>query len=909
MTKPTSVIKGIILLLYFSILSNQFVNAKSGTEYFEEKYGAHLGFNVTAGVIIVSVFLGTPLFFIVNFFVTRYEKSKKDELELQEIKQKSYNRRKMNLESSNGAGGGGGGGGDKRQSDFYGTNKILRECISRNNSVSQLFVSSSPSISGQSGNSTSVNAVNISPLNQSQNSISTGNTPSNNTSNNNISSGNVAGVLKSNSIGYLPPIASYNSSNSAGSANNSPRRFNERLITPPSPILSTFGGKKEDLPPIDNDNTPSSSTNLKRTISADSGKVLCSSISTPQPIRPKSLSNVQDTEHSKNATLINLLSSNTVPKDHWHCIVYRIQELAMSYWSPPKYDLQAPLTALTQIELSLQGFSEQEQLKKCIITIEDQKYYSPIIFELYSKLLPLHEFTRSKPSKGEKDLTGVYGVFLIILPSLYNSFINWTNETSEGCRRKFLTVCQENLVDTLSSNDILDKTYIHKTSIHYLTQYIRHLLFYSSKGYNGSTLYKIVDLYHGIADDIDKLLFDNESYEDFEELQKVTNSSSFGGADENPFKIDVQNQDCSLLNIVTSVANRFSHIDNYLEQVPQEHPPINGSLLTLQQQKSIISSCYNHLQTSLSILSATDIFSAKFKVDTIPILKMMLVALNTLEEQVDAGVSVGEMDAGELLEWTNNFTRIATTLNNAILKNSSILMASQIVDNINNPGVHGGGGGVGPTSTLTIESPPNSSSPSPSPSTNHLIRKSAKIKPPSSPFGSPAIMSFLMNETSLHSSMGEITTTSANTTNANGNTNGADPSHPSIHLPGTRERCAQIVQLSQDSIMLTVMSGFSMSSRDLRSPPPPYPNSDSSDPTTNNNTTATNSHLLHHHLHYHPLSQSQKQSLQYQQQQQQQINQVVDFFNDGLGVFFSSIRTNIFCTYILLNPIYELQQS
>ncbi|EFA85908.1 hypothetical protein PPL_01140 [Heterostelium album PN500] len=523
----------------------------------------------------------------------------------------------------------------------------------------------------------------------------------------------------------------------------------------------------------------------------------------------------------------------------------------MSYWSPPKYDGQASVTSLNQLELSLSGFSDQEQLKKHIETIDDQKYFSPIIFELYNKILPLHEFIRFRSNKTEKDINSVFGVFTIILNSLFNSFNNWIDDTltSPEARRYTINQSKESIILKLGEQ-INDKAYLHKITMNHLIVYIRNLLFTSIRDYDGESLYKIVDHYHGIADDIDKILFENENNVDSGQLKGInqqpdiqividklqleqedvedshqqpstlhTSSSTSTISHTPPAVGSLCPDEENLVNIISSVTNRFEQIDNYLEN-PTPNPEAK-TMLTLEQQKTVVSSCYNHLQTSIDIFSVAD-YPSKFKVDTVPVLRMMLSTLNTLEGYIDSGMSIVNMKPGEILEWTATFTKIATSLNNLILKNSSILSATQIVNYTN----HG----------TPIQS--NSGSYG-----NFPIRSSGKIKPPSSPFGSPAIMSFLM---------------------ANNSDQSYSPTNEGSKLlsplPPPRERCSQMIQLSQDSIMLSVMSAFALCIKDQMNGVLP-----------------------------------------------QSLKNVSKFFNDNLAVFLTSIRTNIFCTYILLNPIYDMQ--
>eukprot|EP01133_Synstelium_polycarpum_P007842 gene7842-9203_t len=727
--------------------------------------------------------------------------------------------------------------------NHYGTAKMLKECIDKSK-CTQIFTSSTPPGTplqhSQSSTSMSMQLTTTPSFASLQPSSST----------QLVSSSNSVRFSQNLTTGYpgpnRSPTSSPRASNSnCGSLHSSPSTSRvsrtsgamqpmdptehiNKLMTPPSPILSTFGKSGEASVKAESPSCSSSPStflaNMKRTLSSE--KPYASS-SSPRP-KMNSL--------AQNVSLLNLLSSNTIPKDHWHCIVSRILELSMSFWSS-KYDGNNALGSLNQIELALSAFSEQEQIKKQVSTMDEQRYFSPIIFEMHSRLLPLMEFIRSKTTKSDRDINGVLGIYAIILPSLFNSFSNWVNEVSSSCRKKEMMDSRNNILGKMA--DTREKHYLHKINIYYLIEYIRNMMFYSYKNYNGSTLYIIVDQFHGIADDIDKILFDTESYEDFEHLQTIASmsdqdgSSSSSGSERSELKSSSlsaisQRTDDGFVEIISSISSRFRKIDTCLADLPQEEPPLKGSLLTLAQQKSIISSCFNHLQTALSIFAASDSFSPKFKVETIPVLKMLLSTLNTLEEHIDAGISVGDLAPGDLLEWTSTFTRISTSLNNLVLKNSSILLASQLVDmcieSVSQPALH-------------------------KPLANHK-------KAPSSPFGSPAIHSFLLASRIDEPAFAPISSDQPSSGPAP--TGGAEHGP---HLPPHRERCAQLVQLSQDSIMMTVMAAFSLVPKEARS------------------AAAT------------------------------PLNNVVDYFTDSLGVFFSAIRTNVFCTYILLNPIYEMQST
>ncbi|GAM19314.1 hypothetical protein SAMD00019534_024890 [Acytostelium subglobosum LB1] len=847
-----------------------------------EKKGVMSGFNSSAGSLIAAIVVGTPVFFLVQYFLERYENREREQTELKSVQNKiiAKDKEKANNEF-------------RSRVDAYGTAKILRECIDRS-TLPQIYlpspVSKHYSSSSLSLSTTTYTTTTMTPMPAPHNpyqvrttscTFSKLSTPT--------SSFCFEKRSPSNSARSSPMIVRRTSKPLFGNIGS------PQVMSPPSPVLSVFGksykGSSPGISPV------SSPTMIKRTLSTDKTVTILS------PPRPKSSKLFQ------NAALLTLLSSNTVPKDHWHSIVSRILELAMTYWSPPKYDTHASLTALNQIELSLCGFSEQEKLNKQVQTIDDQKYFSPIIFEIYGKVLPLHEFIRVRPARIEKDITGVMGVYVIVLHSLFNSFSNWMHElASFDVRKANLDENKQILLQCLASESP-SKEYMHQLSMNYLIDYIRNILFYSVRDYNGSSLYKIVDHYHGIADDIDKLLFEHEMLVDFEHMNSFGSNGSRGsqqiGMDgatsvdyhdimitvsappeestiiqvvennmlrqaksSNSLRFDLSTtgeapdviviEEVNIMTIITSVTNRLSQIDFHLAELPQPRPEFPFStMVTLEQQKTILSSCYNHLHTSLEIFAASDSFSAKFKIDTIPVLRMMLSTLNTLEEHVENGVSIADLPAGDLLEWTSTFTKIATSLNNLVLKNSSILLASQIVD-----------------LSLGVNSPT-----SPNFQSSRLARSSSSNSRQSrrsvgSPIGSPpGLISFLMaNEQQQqlqlqqqqqqlllhdqHQPQQQQQQQQGGYEDGDGVGVGSVPT-----LPPQRERCSQVVQLSQDSVMLTTMSTFALCTKGIPSGSLPPP-----------------------------------------------LIKVSKYFADSVGVFLASIRTNIFCTYILLNPIYEMQQ-
>ncbi|KYR02726.1 hypothetical protein DLAC_00190 [Tieghemostelium lacteum] len=1053
------------------------------------KNGGKEGFNLWCGALISGFVVGTPIFFIVNYFVRHFEKKRREEIELRELEKKIHggkfnhkdnkeNRKSIEVEKK------------PTNSDSYGTAKILKEVIERHPTFSQIYstppmtgANNSPSSSPRMHRSNSLNS-NISfassiPISASEHGGSSGNllitnlqkstsfqnkqsyhnqkhqqhytiaTGNNQILNNGSSSESSPSMERSNRhSGSLyqqsQPSQSYLINSNNGGTQISPIDTNEnisKLLNPPSPVLSTFGKSSLSSKPTSMNNvdspvfSPSFFSNLKRTLSQDDIKTspqqppqqyeeghqltdsqnksqitetLTNMLNCSISCRPKSLT------VSQNNSLLTYLSSNTIPKDHWNCIVHRILELSASFWCPPKYDCQASLTSLNQIELALSGFSEQEQIKKNISVIDDQKYFSSITFELQSKIFPLHEFIRNRNSKIEKDINGVFGVFLILLPSLFNSFSRWLDEISSDSQRKlFLEQCRLSINEQVSlpTNSYKEKKIHHKFAIYNLIDYIRTLLFFSIKKYSGFTLYKIVDKFHGIADDIDKTLYQVDNSHDLEQLVKTTKnrmsldqlieqsfhpdgslvkenyivndsgvqvtvididpppqpqqpsdleseddlvlSDSETGSDTNKFTSNslglysksnnsniipiintTSTNPCSttttvkpfdLLStpkissqptpsqpteepqspnpnnlkrdgasyiynqtqnngIASSISNRFNHIDNYLFSNFNDtttSSPINTSTdnennnnisnssdnqsISIELQKSIISSCYDHLHTCQNIFTNTEHFSAKFKSDLLPVIKLLLLTLQNLEDILETGISLNDIPTGEFLEWMTNYSKISTTLNNMILKNSSLnnIKKDKSQTNLNNQRV-----------------------PPPHPPPYHLHQQPQQAffgdstnspgkmgyKPPSSPFGSPSMNSFLQSHSSLNSFQLYNSTASSNTaTNGpNVNNNNNNNSNGKI-LPCKRDRCLQIIQLSQDAIMLSILSCLSLCYKDLK-------------------TTKYKSS---------PFDLTQQQSSDHS-------DTVLNYFKDSVGVFFSAIRTNIFCTFILLNPIYQL---
>eukprot|EP01132_Coremiostelium_polycephalum_P005318 gene5318-6623_t len=992
------------------------------------------------GSLIAAFVIGTPIFFIVNYFVTHFEEKRKEELELQEMERKIAAKTNPVLyqhhQNSSGNGtvnsntmsnqvniGSGCHTPERRYSgDLYGTAKILKEVIERHPTINQIYTTSSPPTSP----STSSPKIQRSNSNASFGNVSipenNGMTKDPNQMTKSVSFQSTVSSVQSQQQQKNPLNSSSNNQSfiiqiNKEEANNNrnsmtipiisapidPTDSINKLLTPPSPVLSTFGktSSKESSKPHSTNTSPIFSPNFfqtfKRTLSTDKPISVSVGIeSTPTPSRPKSVS------LSQNLSLLTYLSSNTIPKDHWNCIVHRILELLVSFWSPPKFDGHASLTALNQIELALAGFSEQEQNQKFIKTIEDQKYFSPIIFDLYEKILPLHEFIRKRNAKIEKDIHGVYGAFTIILPSLLNSFDKWYTdlyELEDTQRKKNLQSSNENILDLISDldsigdhdNNFKEKKQIHKHTFYYLIDYIRNLLFFSIRKYNGLGLYKIIDKYHGIADDLDRLLYlsstgyqsEKSEESDFElkcnlidECSQITSSLSSSNnsiSESIPVDIDQQQQphiptiitttnsqqptsininniispplsNCQSIctscykneatsecicnsvnnlnlleqkNYTECIKNQFQQIDQYLnisfsikQQQQQQQDGANcisstsGTSITIQQQKLILSFCHEHIQTGLNIFSSSEYFLAKLKIDAIPVIKMLIHTLQNLEDHLETGISLDIMPSGELLEWMSNYAKITTTLNNLILKHSSSIV-QQTTTTVSNSNEHQLPVEVATvinmndlTSSTTATShqilvPP----PIPPLPQSHLLQvqqlqqqsqqpssqqSPRKYKPPSSPFGSPTLNSYLSHS---HTNTPCFSSCSLSTPdNNNGKKATRNNSILIPPLPSSRERCLQVIQLSQDSIMIGILACLTHSHQDLKSTLNRHlsksnnTNNDPSSSTSNNNNN------------------------------NEDKDAISSYFKDNVGVFFSALRTNIFCTFLLLNPIYDLHQ-
>ncbi|EGC30839.1 hypothetical protein DICPUDRAFT_99406 [Dictyostelium purpureum] len=725
---------------------------------------------------------------------------------------------------------------------------------------------------------------------------------------------------------------------------------------------------------------------------------------------------------STTLSLLGYLSSNTLPKDPWNLIVQRLLELCSSLLflnnnnntnsnisgmsNNSTINIQNIFTSLSQLELAISNFSDKEKEKKRISNvINDQRYFSPITFELYHKIIPMHEYLRNRnySNAKERENIGIANIFDIVMPTLFRSFNKYFDEDLENKKKSF-NRAKFNISDFTSISLLTTyqtKKITHKTSMFNLIEFVRALSPISYKCNSFSTLYNVVDQYHGMADDIDKILFQCDEFkkEIIEQtippqslqhsksirssfgvpnvdqeildmvklelfqmkespnsqsptIQPVKNSTSSNKPNE-PFNNSNNNSNSNSNNlngasspklsspritslpitsspkqsprdlnnkldddlkfldflgsnnnaINKSVNNRFETIDLYL------NPSIkSGSVISLEKQKNVISSSYKSLESSLNIFSSSEKFSNKFKTDSIPVIKLLLLTLSGLQDYFETGISIEQMPSVEFLEWLTNYTKITTSLNNLIIKNSN---------NLNNNGNNLS------SSQQQLQSPPLSSSqqlnnqqPQPQPSSQQPpqqkptninltnLAQRSKIRALSSPFGSPILSPVDSNgvgsigniNNSSHSPRGA---SSLNPSQSPRNYSGSSPrqsprysprqsprflnnnstnpdeemnlnnndciilrSIKEFKLPTIVERCQAIVEASQESVMITTLASFALCYKELK---------EISNSLNNSNN-----------------------------------DEKLESFNEPIGVFLSSIRTTIFCISSIISPVYLL---
>ncbi|KAN0042042.1 hypothetical protein ACTFIV_004601 [Dictyostelium citrinum] len=242
--------------------------------------------------------------------------------------------------------------------------------------------------------------------------------------------------------------------------------------------------------------------------------------------RPKSLT------MSQNISLLNYLSTNVMPKDYqWGCIVQRLLELFQAYLiytnnqsSHGKYTdstttSQATFSSLNQFEMAISSYSDSEKIKKRISTINDQRYFSPITFELYNKIVQTHEFIRQSKRTSERDVTGIIGIFSILVPPLFRSLSKYYDQDSSNQdfleKLKTFERTKSNLQEFTSLSLLASyqsKKLVHKISTYNLIDYLKTLTPISYKANTFNTLFSIVDQVMGISDEIDKILFQCEEF-------------------------------------------------------------------------------------------------------------------------------------------------------------------------------------------------------------------------------------------------------------------------------------------------------------------------------------------------------------------------------------------------------------
>ncbi|KAF2077303.1 hypothetical protein CYY_001369 [Polysphondylium violaceum] len=973
------------LIIFLNVIS--LVNGKTFSEWITQGESLKYGWTSSAGSTIAGVVVGTPVFFIVKFFIEKLDERKRQENEIKKLESK-INRKSMSMGTvdpppsrratiSNG--------------DTYGTTKMIKEVIEGKSFNIQTpggtSIGGSPISTPQQSQGTPLDSSGVVKCSSFNSTSTPGNRDSTIITNMPQFNDRQSLNMSINSNGQhisTPPHSSFLIMKS--SQGGAPLLIDHsdsinKLLTPPSPVLSTFG-KSSMSSRINSDPSPILSpdffTNLKRTLGdnkksivnqqvnghpqiqkldhikssssltySDSNKDEQETISASEEeecavsgadvnFLHQSSNNIPTNNRSRismsqNLSLLTYLSSNTIPKDHWNCLVYRVLELCNSFWFSHKFDGNQSLTFVNQIELALSGFSDHEKMKKSLKSGNDEYYTSPVVEQVYQQLSILYQYISLKKVRVDKDIISIFGIFSIMLPSLFGSFSKWMDENTTKNNLQNLGYTRKNIIEFSSiplSNSYRDKKVSHKFSIYFLIDYIRTLLYQNIENSNGITLYKIVDKYHGIADDIDKILYQSKDFKDdllnnFSEKRDLRGSTTYsqnrinnnngsntslisntnsnpnstirnqildlpfgGGGVSKPMFTVINNQNNSVVsefevlslsddgenniedfnnspnnnlnnnnnNVSMSIINRFNQIDYHLKNNQNN----KGKSISLAQQRSIISLCRKHLDTTLNIFTSSEKFNNKFKVECIPVIKLLQSTLENLEDNLETGISIELLPVGEFIEWVTSFSKISTTLNNLIIKNSSNISIIKEKENEqsnsplnNSPKLTSS---IKINNTNTNNNNNNNYKPSSSPMT--------KIRYKLSPFGSPVSTTTFLS-TSNPGAAQSVPISSSSPQQSFYKLNERD-------LPSNHDRCLQIVQLSQESIMLAILSSFSLCHRELVS-------------LKNNNI---NDGM--------PLTSDA------------QDDEIVNYFTDSVGVFYSSIRTNIFCTFMLLNPLYSL---
>ncbi|EFA85907.1 hypothetical protein PPL_01139 [Heterostelium album PN500] len=253
--------------------------------------GVKAGFNFAALGLIAAIIVGTPCFFIINKILKNYEKNRIEEQELREIQKKIMNR-KNNEELTT--------------TDTYGTSKLLKECIDRT-TIIQILNNGQPLSQSQQSQpisqsdsssslaiSTLTGAFSPPPQPQPRTTSCTFSKVS--------SSESISEMYHNNNNNHDDSECSSLSSSTAititntGGSNDTQEIIN-KLMTPPSPVLATFGKQTGEfnfngglISPINKTklsiNIPQMSPVIKRTIALDPPTP-----SPPPSARPKKFKN------------------------------------------------------------------------------------------------------------------------------------------------------------------------------------------------------------------------------------------------------------------------------------------------------------------------------------------------------------------------------------------------------------------------------------------------------------------------------------------------------------------------------------------------------------------------------------------------------------------------------------------